>query len=222
MEVLWRKNNESSSILSLHFKHIAINDSGLYRCQCQSESESCISHSINVTVKGKQWLSFSTDFIITIQKNIVLKTRLTSVLHNDFLFLIVSGQASAEKAADNQYASVQMSDMGPPLPDSRHPSQSKQRNRSHPTPASAERQGERLYEHCNDMGSRPTSNIPSRDVIPSHRQLANNVVTQNRTEEEEAGTLVYASLNHQTPNRLQTRAIEVTEESTEYAAVRRC
>ena len=71
MEVLWRKNNESSSILSLHFKHVTIDDSGLYRCQCQSESEDCISHSINVTVKGKQCLSFSTDFIITVQKLLV-------------------------------------------------------------------------------------------------------------------------------------------------------
>lgn len=53
MEILWRDTEEKTGILTLYFKHIAMNDSGLYRCHTICDTGVCTSHSINVTVQGK-------------------------------------------------------------------------------------------------------------------------------------------------------------------------
>ncbi|XP_041936235.1 B- and T-lymphocyte attenuator-like isoform X2 [Alosa sapidissima] len=242
MEIQWH-TEYSQSILSLHFKRIGMNDSGFYRCQYKGASEKSMSHSIHVTVKEKhldivqqivsnenltanasnyQTTDKSEWFwpALYISSGIALAIIIITVLTCLGLRCRGSQNASTKKADENQYDSVQMSDIGASLPDSSRHAQAKPRPRPHPTPADAQRQGDCVYENGHGRGSRPTSNVSSGDVVAPQRYLTNHVVTQPRMVEEEANPLVYASLNHQVKTRSHTRPIKATEESTEYAAIR--
>ncbi|KAG5262042.1 hypothetical protein AALO_G00291510 [Alosa alosa] len=224
MEIQWRHTEYSPSILSLYFKRIGMNDSGFYRCQYKGASEKSMSHSIHVTVKDAsnyQTTDKSEWFwpALFISSGIALAIIIITVLTCLGLRCRGSQNASTKKADENQYDSVQMSDIGASLPDSSRHVQAKPRPCPHPTPADAQRQGDCVYENGHGRGSRPTSNVSS-DVVAPQRYLTNHIVTQPRMVEEEANPLVYASLNHQVKTRSHTRPIKATEESTEYAAIR--
>ncbi|XP_062384406.1 B- and T-lymphocyte attenuator-like isoform X2 [Sardina pilchardus] len=229
MKIRWTNTNETYGILSLHFKHIVMDDSGLYRCRCKGNSmEHCMSHSMNVTVKdASNHETPDNSWHVWFWPTIYISSGITSVIIIVTVLICLglrcrkgSQNASMTKADENQYDSVQMSDIGASLPGSSHHAQPKPRPRSHPTPVDAQRQGDGVYENGHGRGSQPTSNVSSGDVVAPQRYLTNHVVAQPRMLEEEANPLVYASLNHQVKPRPHTRPIQAPEESTEYAAIR--
>ncbi|KAL2087548.1 hypothetical protein ACEWY4_016376 [Coilia grayii] len=245
-EIMWGNMEGTSDMLFLHFKYITVNDSGLYRCMCENTSEGCMSHTVHVTVREQIVDNNQTVRSVNQTTNasvpetpdtpgwywpaIYISSGITFVVIVTVLSCLGlrccqgSRQAETKKAAENQYASVQMSDVSPPFPGLRHPLPNKPRPRSNPTPAGTP--GECVYENGNDPRSRATSNasslrdtVPPRDAVPSQLHSTNRVATPNRTADEEASPLVYASLNHQAVSRPHARPIKVTE-STEYAAIR--
>ncbi|XP_076159550.1 B- and T-lymphocyte attenuator isoform X2 [Alosa pseudoharengus] len=226
MKTQWSDTNEKAGISSIYFKRIAMNDSGFYRCLCEDTSERCTSHSVNVIVNDASNHQ-TTDKSEWFWPAIYISSGITSVIIIITVLTCLglrcrrgSQNASKKEADENQYDSVQMSDIGASLPDSSRHVQAKPRPRPYPTPADAQRQGDCVYENGHGRGSQPTSNVSSGDVVAPQRYLTNHVVTQPRMVEEEANPLVYASLNHQVKTRSHTRPIKATEESTEYAAIR--
>ncbi|XP_039858397.1 B- and T-lymphocyte attenuator-like isoform X2 [Simochromis diagramma] len=217
----WKPLNESVWIFYLTFQNILRNDSGQYQCQ----GGGSMGHAITVNVYDHAEITTVTQNNVRVRTTSAPENTKTLLLYvysaagiATFVIIVIiisvismrgcKGKPKKDSQAENQYMQIPMVERPLPQP-SLEPSQ-----RGSPYAAPSRRSTKRKTPP-----RQPNEFRLSRDNEQAYGPSHVGRERQRNTVEEESGSVVYAALNHELPQRVNRPRMEV-EETSEYAAIR--
>uniref|UniRef100_A0AAY4B6D7 Ig-like domain-containing protein n=1 Tax=Denticeps clupeoides TaxID=299321 RepID=A0AAY4B6D7_9TELE len=209
-DIRWENTGEKTGTSVLQITNVTMKDSGLYRCKIMSGGIHLTSHSITVTVAGKDgFLS-----------HVLFRHKPDSPLPYIYVCCIVAGAVILVIIAR-----LQMSNLVSATPDlhGHHTSrQNSELSKSSVPPPS-------IYENAPQRRTSQTNRVSGGGGLPPNRHSGKRVAAPSgETEhydnkcnlEEDSSPLVYASLNHQATPRGHAQPAQASEDFSEYAAIR--
>ncbi|XP_035764547.1 B- and T-lymphocyte attenuator-like [Neolamprologus brichardi] len=212
---------ESVWIFYLIFQNILRSDSGQYQCQ----GGGSMGHAITVNVYDHGEITTITQNNVRVSTTSVPENTKTLLLYvysaagiATFVIIVIiisvismrgcKGKPKKDSQAENQYMEIPMVERPLPQP-SLEPSQ-----RGSPSALPSRRSTKRKTPP-----RQPNEFRLSRDNEQAYGPSHVGRERQRNTVEEESGSVVYAALNHELPQRVNRPRMEV-EETSEYAAIR--
>ncbi|XP_041835241.1 B- and T-lymphocyte attenuator-like isoform X1 [Melanotaenia boesemani] len=215
----WKMLEQFKGEAYLIFKNILYDDAGVYRCELPGN----VGHGITVYVSDQDESSSVTQISDTtkkespnpdkVQENILIYVYCAAGITSFVIIVIIisiiamkgcKGKSNKEAKSENHYMSMPMVEQpvnlrlspraSPHVPPSRRSTQRKLPSRP-PDELRSSREDEELYNQTEEDRNR-------------------------LRQEEESGSVVYAALNHELPQRLPARRPRPVEEQSEYAAIR--
>ncbi|XP_043965386.1 B- and T-lymphocyte attenuator-like isoform X2 [Gambusia affinis] len=200
----WKILNPSEGIFYLLFQSLTRNDSGEYRC----EGGSSVSHSIFIDVYDDQSKTEADKFLMYMYSAAGIGSFVIIVIIISVICMRGCKEKSkTEKQEENQYMAMPFDER--PVPNATRMQHSPRGSPNLPPP--------RRPSGRKTTGQ-PAEPAPSRDNQPPYSQRTRDR-NRNGAQAEEAGSVVYAALNHAPPQREAPRPQREIEE-TEYAAIR--
>ncbi|XP_054480017.1 B- and T-lymphocyte attenuator-like isoform X2 [Anoplopoma fimbria] len=214
----WNILKHLEGIAFLIFKKVRRNDSGVYQCK----SGESVSHNINVSVHDVDGRTNVTgtndtrsdDSHPTTEDPLMYMYFAAGVVAFVIIVIIISvvslqgckGKSKKERQTENQYMAIPMVEQ--PI------SQASPRTRGSPSAPPSRRSTRRKTppSQPNELPL-PKDNAPMYGKVREDRERRGNA-------SEEAGSVVYAALNHQPPAVAAARPRRPREEQSEYAAIR--
>ncbi|XP_063323693.2 B- and T-lymphocyte attenuator-like [Pelmatolapia mariae] len=217
----WKHLKDSAGIFYLIFQNILRSDSGQYKCQ----GGGSVSHFITVSVYDHVEITTVTQNNVRASatsapdntENLLLYVYSAAGIATFVIIVIIisvismrgcKGKPKKDSQAENQYMEIPMVERPLPQP-SLEPSQ-----RGSPSAAPSRRSTKRKTPP-----RQPNELRLSRENEQAYGLSHVGRERQRNTVEEESGSVVYAALNHELPQRVNRPRMEV-EETSEYAAIR--
>ncbi|XP_014329250.2 B- and T-lymphocyte attenuator [Xiphophorus maculatus] len=220
MKTEWKRSNPSEGIFYLLFQSIISNDSGEYRCKGGGSR----SHIIYINVydmdtndtrkpitndtNNKPETDPADTFLMYMYSAAGIGSFVVIVIIISVICMVgCKGKSKKEKQKENQYMEMPLAERVVP-----NTSGIQHSPRGSPNPLPPRRPSGRKAT------GQPAELMPSRDNQPPYGQRTRDR-NRNGAQAEEAGSVVYAALNHVPPPREAPRPQRQIEE-TEYAAIR--